>query len=205
MESGKFIIDEIIALEWDMFHSVNNVGGKADCQDQSETFDIMRRCNLMTWPEELLCSYRADLYSALGEGRNLMTEKYARMMEYTFPLEYESIKSCLPALDNEVEDLVERAVSILLPWEEDMRTRYPFIAARGRGLSENEGAGLKTSFETYSRSELNTYSVETLRLYATHLEHLKNVGENGSRLVYENMVQLYGYSGLEEANEKMAY
>lgn len=204
MESNKFIIDEIIALEWEMFHSVNNIGGRADCQDQLETFDIMRRCNLMTWPEELLCSYRADLYSAVDEGRNLMTEKYARMMEHTSPEEYESIKGFLPPVGEEAENLVEQAVSILMPWEEAMRDRYPFIAVRGRGLGESEDAGPKTSFETYLRSELKTYSVATLRLYAAHLEFLESAGENGSRKVYENMVHLYGYSGLEEANEAMS-
>ncbi len=199
----KFLIDEIVALEWEMFSSVNNIGGRSSCQDERDTFEIMRRCNLLTWPTAMLSSYRADLYRAMEEGRNTMTEKYARMMEYTSPDEYQAIAAYLPPVSPEVEQLVDRAAAVLIPWEEELREKYPFIANRGRGLSEDAGSGAKTSFETYLRSELKTYSAETLRAYVAYLEEAAQAGVNGSASVYQNMVRMYGYNSLEEASEAM--
>ena len=200
----KFLIDEIVALEWEMFSSVNNIGGRSSCQDEQETFEIMRRCNLLTWPTAMLSSYRADLYRAMEEGRNTMTEKYARMMEYTSPDEYQAIAAYLPPVSPEVEQLVDRAAAVLIPWEEELREKYPFIANRGRGLSEDAGPGAKTSFETYLRAELKTYSEETLRAYVAYLEEAAQAGVNGSASVYQNMVRMYGYNSLEEASEAMS-
>ena len=37
------LTDGIVAAEWFMFDKVNNIGGRADCQDDLETFSIMRR------------------------------------------------------------------------------------------------------------------------------------------------------------------
>lgn len=199
----KLLIDEIVALEWDMFSSVNNIGGRSACQDQQDTFEIMRRCNLLTWPVEALSSYRADLYTALEQGRNLMTEKYARMMESTSPDEYAQIARFLPPVSAEVAQLTDRAVEILVPWEEELRERYPFIADRGRNLSEDAGPGTSTSFATYLASELKTYSADTLRAYVANLEGALAAGDNLSRQVYENMVRMYGYEDLEEAAASM--
>lgn len=205
MESEKtFLIDEIVAREWDMFSAVSNIGGRAPCQDEDETFQIMRRCNLMTWPVPLLASYRADLEGAEQSGRNLMTEKYARMMEATVPDEYAAIARFLPPVAPEAASLVERAAAVLLAWEEELRERYPFIAERGRGLGEDAGPGAKTSFATYLKAELTTYSVETLRLYGDHLAACLAASENGSRAVYENMMRLYGYEDLDAAARALA-
>ena len=36
-------IEEIIKIEWQMLQTVDNIGGRASCQDDDETFYIMRR------------------------------------------------------------------------------------------------------------------------------------------------------------------
>lgn len=203
-QENDFLVTEIINMEWEMFHSVNNIGGRAECQDQAETFEIMRRSNLATWPEELLYSYRADLYAAVEAGRNLMTEKYARMMENTDPKGYEEIRQYLPSVDESSMQLVVRATEILMQWEREVRGRYP-LATRGRDLDyDNVDSGGKTSFETYLQAELETYSHSTLSLYVGYLEELDSAHVNGSQLVYENMVTLYGYHDLDEANAQMS-
>ena len=88
------LMSEIIKLEWDMFSHVSNVGGPA-CQMRPDTFKIMRKSQAATWSDELLASYLEDLKTATREGRNIMTEKYARMMESTFPEEYRKLAASL--------------------------------------------------------------------------------------------------------------
>ena len=74
------------------------------------TFRIMRISQYSAWGEELLESCLADLRAAQNQGRNLMTEKYARMMKTTFLDEYPAIEKSLPPLDpaaaRQIEDLV---------------------------------------------------------------------------------------------------
>ena len=89
------LMSEIIKLEWDMFSRVSNVGGPASCQMRPDTFKIMRKSQAATWSDELLASYLEDLKTATREGRNIMTEKYARMMESTFPEEYRKLAASL--------------------------------------------------------------------------------------------------------------
>ena len=86
------LIASIVALEWEMFQNVNNVGGRAACQDNFETFSVMRSSQATAWSEAALASYLEDLTDAQENGRNLLTEKYARMMEFTAPLEYARIQ-----------------------------------------------------------------------------------------------------------------
>lgn len=79
------LINEIIEIEWTMFDKVNNQGGRAACQDDKRTFYVMRFSQFSAFGDDMLRSYRRDLEEALDEGRNLIMEKYAYMMEFTDP------------------------------------------------------------------------------------------------------------------------
>ena len=74
------LVSKIIEREWDMFQNVSNIGGKASCQQDYQTFEIMRYSQAMSWSEATLKSYLTDLQNARKNKRNLLTEKYARMM-----------------------------------------------------------------------------------------------------------------------------
>lgn len=95
----KAKIEEIIKIEWQMFQNVDNLGGRADCQDDFETFYIMRRSQYDNWTEEMVRVYGDFAAKSLKEGRNLISEKYARMMAYT-DLHYfnKHLKDKLPAV-----------------------------------------------------------------------------------------------------------
>ncbi len=83
-------------MEWELFDQVQNIGGRAVCQDNWSTFQIMRSSQLLPWPPELLSSYRDDLLEAKAAGRNPLSEKYGYMMERTCPEEYQKIRRLLP-------------------------------------------------------------------------------------------------------------
>ena len=90
-----------------MFQTVKNIGRKASCQDNKKTFYLIRSSQFRSWSIEILDSYLIDLKEAEGKGRNLLTEKYARMMESTSPEEYNGIKNQLPALEEGIVFLVD--------------------------------------------------------------------------------------------------
>jgi len=58
------IISRIVDIEWEMFVRVNNVSGKASCQNGPTTFRIMRSSHFSSWSEDVLRSYLGDLLSA---------------------------------------------------------------------------------------------------------------------------------------------
>lgn len=196
------IIREIIETEWTQFDKVQNRGGRAACQDDWKTFAVMRSSQFQVWTQALLESYRKDLRSAQKEGRNLLWEKYARMMEHTAPSEYEALKDTLPVLSLEKLYLSDLICAAHVLWQEELAEQYPRLTGHGRPIrKENDGPGI-TSFETYLRGELLTYSVESLRLYAAFVDKSKKERVNLCEQVLRNTVQQYGFSTLEEAESR---
>ena len=197
------LIAEIVAMEWTMFQNVTNVGGRASCQDDFKTFSIMRSSQAVAWSEATLSSYLEDLAEAQEHGRNLLTEKYARMMEFTTPLEYARIQGYLPPLEQETQLLIDRIAEINLAWEAEISAKFPFIRRRGRPASSSDDAPHITSIETYLRGELATYSPKTLALYYQNVLEQKTANINGAQLVLAATMQRYGFNSLAAANEAM--
>jgi hypothetical protein len=192
-------IQEIVDLEWDMFSGVNNGGGKASCQEDFVTFKIMRASQAEAWNDEVLQSYLNDLVLAKSQNRNLMTEKYARMMQTTFPEEYQKIAGILPCVDDQTLDLIEKIIEVNLKWKVETAGKYPNLANRGRAIYTKEDAYNATSFETYLRGELQTYSPATIQLYYDMTVAYRNRGENLEDVYLLNTVTKYGYTSLEQA------
>lgn len=200
----KELIDEIIKLEWPMFSGVKNAGGVASCQLDPQTFRIMRSSQHNTWSDALLESYYNDLREATKNGRNLMTEKYARMMERTFPDEYVKIKDKLPPIDDEARKLVDEIVDIHVNWKEDLDARYPNLSDRGRPLRTVQDVYGMPSLETYMRAELRTLSPETIRLYHAETKRKQKEGVSEAAENLLNQVRQYGFNSLDEANAHFA-
>ena len=193
--------DRLIAMEWEDFSNVNNEGGRADCQEDPETFARMRHAQFAPWPESLTDSYISDLAEAKEQGRNLPAEKYAWMMESTAPEAFSRIRYLLPEMSAAKADLVERIVRREVRWMAEYYEKYPHLAAGNRPLTTAEDRPDDTSFETYLRGELRTYSEWTLAEYQAFLEDLERQGKNLAFLTMEAMVREYGYKSLEDADK----
>lgn len=199
------IINGIVDLEWDQFQRTTNEGGQAACQTNRPMFRIMRRSQFLVWPARLLRSYRADLAEANRIGRNLITEKYARMMASTVPDEYHrSIEPYLPALDADRTALQEQIIATQVAWADDFRTRYPHLGDAMRVLRSSEDTPDVTSFETYLRGELSTYSPQTLDLYAAFVDQLRTEQRNMTEEIVQNTVLMSGFDSLEDAESHVA-
>lgn len=194
---------KIVDLEWKQFDKVKNEGGRADCQNNWNTFSLMRKSQYLTWETELLESYYQDLTTAERIGRNLITEKYARMMESTAPERYEEFREQLPALSRERIAIQEEIIRIQVSWMEEFAKEYPKMAGNARSIHSYEDTAYDTSYETYLRGELGTYSEQTFVLYGRFITGLLKEKKN---LAYETMnytAKLYGYSSVERAENSL--
>ena len=203
MDRREQLTAGIVEEELAMFQAVPNAGGKAPCQEDIRTFRIMRSSQMASWSEAALESYLGDLKEAERAGRNLLTEKYARMMRSTWPAEYARIEHLLPAVDPGAPRLIDEIVGIVLKWERDLLEKYPDIVKRGRPIFSSEDAPGVTSLETYLRGELATYSVRTLELCLAHVRQQESENVNGSAIILAQTMKQYGFASLEEANEKL--
>ncbi|WP_288920570.1 DUF4125 family protein [uncultured Bifidobacterium sp.] len=199
------LVEEVIRREWDQFQHTENEGGRASCQGNWPMFHQMRASQFMTWPEDLLRSYLDDLDEANRVGRNLVTEKYARMMASTAPDEYrERIEPFIPRLSDERIARQERVIDVQVAWARDFRGRYPKLGAAMRVLTTAEDTLEDTSFETYLRGELGTYSDRTMALYEAMVEDLQAAGRNLTEQTVANTVRLGGFADLTEAEAAQA-
>lgn len=196
------MIDKVIAEEWSQFDKVENEGGRADCQDDYETFRIMRKAQYMTWSKEMLESFYADLIAAKNSGWNLIMEKYARMMQSTNPLGYARLEKDLPVINEDRIRIQEEIIKIQVGWMEDFAKLYPKLAGNMRTIRTSSDTSFNTSYETYLRGELCTYSEKTMLLYASFIIGLLKAGRNLAIETMGNTAKMYGFESLKEAEEK---
>lgn len=202
---GKYmeIIERIVDLEWSQFDKVKNEGGRACCQDDFATFSVMRKSQYMTWDEELLTSYYNDLLEADNKGWNLIMEKYARMMKTTAPEKYAELEAELPVRNDQRIAIQEEIIRIQVAWMEEFASKYPKMADNARSIHTSEDNEYNTSYETYLRGELGTYSDTTFVLYGRFITALMQKGKNLAYETMSNTAKLYGYESLEDAERRM--
>lgn len=191
-------VNDIINREWIMFQKTQNLGGRAGCQDQFDTFYVNRYSQHSIWNSDTLESYREDLIAAEMTGRNLITEKYAYMMESTDPSYYQAhLKDRLPSLSAEKAQLIARIVALQLTAYEAYARAYPALARGGRPEADSRG---DTSIRDYSAGEYRTYSQRTLQMILRDMKRMDNPVVEIQKI----MVSFYGYASLEaaEADQK---
>ena len=203
LEGEKQLIDKIVELEWKQFDQVENEGGRASCQNDFETFSIMRKSQYLTWTKELLSSYYNDLLLAEQTGWNLIMEKYARMMKSTAPEKYAKLEAELPVRSEDREIITEEIVKIQIEWMEEFAVKFPKMARNSRSIHTYEDNIWNTSYETYLRGELGTYGEETFILYGRFIAKLLQKGKNLAYEIMSNTAKLYGYESVEDAEKRI--
>ncbi|RBP97619.1 hypothetical protein CRD60_05780 [Bifidobacterium aemilianum] len=194
------LAERIVRHEWEQFQQTDNEGGRANCQGNWPIFHQMRLSQFLTWTPPLRRSYARDLDRADQIGRNLVTEKYGRMMVSTAPEDYQrSIEPFIPALSQPRIENQEQVIAQQVAWADDFRQRYPKLGREMRLLTTAEDTSEDTSFETYLRGELGTYSDNTFSLYRVFVQNLKAQGRNLTEETIRNTVLLDGFAGLDEA------
>ncbi|MBN2323975.1 MAG: DUF4125 family protein [Spirochaetes bacterium] len=181
------IIESILKIELEMFRTVP-VEEETACRRQPKQFLLHRKAQFKSWSEPTLRSYHGDLLSALGEGKNLMTVKYARM-DNRVPRENFS-------------PLIGEIADRLCEWQKEMFEKYPVLMRGARPLSDEEGHGVMTSFKTYLVAELETYSDTTLCLLFRDVQQKLEAGENMSEETYGYLLKDLGFPSIEAYESK---
>ncbi|MBT1175609.1 DUF4125 family protein [Bifidobacterium sp. LC6] len=207
VDTDSELREAIVRHEWNQFQHTNNEGGRAACQGNWPVFHQMRLAQFLTWPHDLLASYAADLDAADAVGRNLVTEKYGRMMASTAPAEFHTnIEPFIPQLSADRIAQQEQVIKQQVAWAADFRARYPKLGQAMRVLTTDEDTLEATSFETYLRGELGTYSDATFSLYKAMIG--ERASSNPPRNITEetllHTVKLGGFASLEEAETQQA-
>lgn len=203
-EDKEELAMKIAKLEFEAFDKVSNEGGRASCQDDWRTFNIMRRSQYLTWDRTMLLQYLYDFEREMSLGHNLITEKYGRMMESTAPERYKEIAGNFPELSGEKKAIIEQIVKIQVDWMESFAAQYPAMGERARNIRTSQDNAFETSYETYLRGELGTYSDKMLELYARFIVTLSAEGRNLAYETMQNTAKLYGYDSIDKAESFFA-
>lgn len=195
------LAEEVARREFEAFDTVKNEGGRASCQDDWFTFSIMRKSQYLTWDHGMLLQYLYDFEREMERGHNLVEEKYGRMMESTAPEKYAQMRERFPEISPEKKELIERIVALQVAWMEEFAAEYPCLASNARSIHTYEDNGWDTSYETYLRGEISTYSDKMLELYGRYIAAHAAAGQNLAAEIMTHSVHMYGYESLEDAEE----
>jgi len=201
VKTDQELVEEIAKLEFEAFDKVHNEGGRASCQNDWFTFSIMRKSQYQTWNRTMLMQYLYDFHREYNRGHNLIEEKYGRMMESTAPEKYEEIKDHFPELTEEKQRIIEQICGMQVGWMEEFAAEYPALADNARSIHTAEDNPFDTSYETYLRGELGTYSDKMLELYGRYIVDYARNNKNLAHDIMLNNVKMYGYGSLEEAEQ----
>lgn len=181
--SKEEMIQTILDLELQMFFNVPTAE-PTRCQQAPEGFNLTRGAAFEVWSEETLFLYLGDLLSAAANGRNLLTEKYARM------------DNLIPPLN--LNPIIDEIVKIEVAWQKELEQKYPHAVGQGNTENCGDSAGI-LSFANYLRCELETYSNETLASYHRDLLKALEEGRNLAEEKYTRIFQQLGYPSLSDA------
>ncbi len=183
------LIKDILKIELEMFKQVRTAS-PSSCQENTDAFVLFREAAFVNWSEQTLKCYLQDLQTARQEGRNLMTEKYARM------------DKLIPCLND--NPLIDDIMAIEIDREKEVRAKYPHVFGESSSQEGAEKEDGSARFQNYLRSELETYSNDTLLNYYTNLLVAVDNNENLTEKTYAAIFRQRGFDSLAEAEAYLA-
>lgn len=197
-------VENVLKIEFDMMQNTQNIGGRASCQDDWETFYIMRGSQYASWRDDMLEFWEKFVTDCHAKSRNMVTEKYARMMRFTHPEYYhEHLEPFLPKTPEESFPLINEIVAAMIEWELELAEKYPKLSGVGRPITADQDKYGFTSMETYARGELETYPIELLEMYADYVKELQAEEKSLAMINQGIMVKMYGYESIEDAEASL--
>lgn len=187
-KNDQNVTEQILELEHNMFQNVPTTH-RYHCQEDAQSFQLHRRAQFAAWSLPTLESYLQDLKEAQDAERNLMAIKYARM-DNLVPCENFS-----PRIDT--------IVTTVLAGQKQFIEKYPRLMQGGRPVDKDQDSSDMTSFETYLRSELETYSETTLGLLMADMMMLQNEGSNLSEVTYSYLAKQWGYDSIDDLEKSL--
>jgi hypothetical protein len=125
------------------------------------------------------------------------------MMKSTNQEKYAMLEKDLPVIAGERDMLQEEIIKFQVAWMEEFAEKYPKMAGNARSIRTNEDNAFNTSYETYLRGEMSTYSENTFILYCGFITKLLKESRNLAMETMRNTAKLYGYDSLEDAERRI--
>lgn len=201
--SREEMMEEIIKLEFEAFDKVENEGGRASCQDDWPFFYVMRKSQYMTWTDEMLEKLLNQWRDYKKIGWNMMTEKYGRMMQWTDSKAYKKIAKNFPERSEQTKAIIDQIAEIQVGWMSEFAEKYPKLANQARDITAKDDEAYNTSYETYLKGELMTYSDKLIALYGQFIVKLAKENKNLAYMTIENTAHMQGYDSLEQAEASL--
>ena len=184
LENKMGLISKILDVEWRMFQKVKSAA-PASCQTNPEAFSKIRGSVFQLWPQQMLEAYLKEITAAEADGRNLLTEKYARM------------DRLIPAVNT--NSLIKKIVAIEEKWQGELQETYPALY---RQTCRNTGsADDGSNFSIYLSCELETYGDEVIELYHAWVSEAVAELRNFSIDMLELLVSKGGFDDLAQAEK----
>lgn len=153
------------------------------CQNSPDTFKKIRESLFQEWPQRILSAYLRELGAAEAAGRNLLTEKYARM------------DGLIPSINT--NPLIKKIVNIEERWQAELKETYP--ALYQQTCRDNGSTGDGSCFSIYLSCELETYGDEVIVLYYAWVSEAVTRQENISLKMLETLVCKGGFQDISHA------
>ena len=109
------------------------------------------------------------------------------------------ISENFPEIDPQKRSVIEQIVAMQVAWMEEFAKEYPHMASNARSIHTSQDEIWNTSYETYLRGEISTYSDKMLQLYGAYVVEYARADKNLTYAIMENSALLYGYENLEAA------
>lgn len=196
----KELVAAVLDKEWQMTLELEGV--KENEQQEKLMFETVRGANFDAWSDDMLEAYIADLTEAELNGRNIIREKFVRMIKNSAPEEYERQKQLLTELGEEKQNLIDRIWQKIHIETADFERAYPALSLGGRPLTAEEENDIP-SVETYQRCELASCSMRTLELFEQYLASLEAQNESLVRLIQEKTLKAAGFESLDDAEKQI--